>query len=136
MRGCVARPDCGVPLDDLRRLMPHVALVNPKSIYFCWYALTNGLLEYRAGRMPEAIELLSTVQTDRFDTALSAAAAGLAMAHCRLGDNDRARAHLKHARALIDPLWPNEAPAPDAWHEMLLAYLLVQEAEELIESAR
>jgi serine/threonine protein kinase len=136
VRLCVVKADSGVSVDELRRVAPHMALVSETTIYRCWFALTNGLLEYRAGRLQEAIDLLSSVKTDRFDSALAAASAGLAMVNHRTGDTERAKAHLKHARAMIEPLWPGGASAHENWTDLFFAFLLVEEAEELLGSGQ
>jgi serine/threonine protein kinase len=131
VRACVISPDSGVSLGELRRLMPHLALVRKNTPFRCWFALTNGLLEYRCGRYAEAIDLFNQVKTDRFGPTISMAAAGLSMAHCRLGNLATARSHLDYAHQLLLPHWPNGGPE-NLWFEWLSASVLAQEAEQLI----
>jgi hypothetical protein len=82
--------------------------------------------------MDEAIKLLRQVETESFDSALGAAAAGLAMAYHKRGNTEAAKAHLKHARTLIEPHWPSGPVIPRSWHDFFFAHLLVDEAEALI----
>ena len=105
--------------------MPHLPLIRKTTPYRCWYVLTNGLLEYRAGRLSEAIELLSQVDTDIYPSALAAAAATLAMAYNTLGDHEAATAQLNHARAMTTHRWNDPALPIGNWRNWLMANLLL-----------
>jgi hypothetical protein len=135
VRLCVLGSDCGVPLNEVRRLMPHLALVNPRSYYRCWFVLSNGLLEYRAGRYLAAIEILSELKTSRFTSALSAGAATLSMAYVRLGELEAANAQLSHASRLLKDEWENGAAEQGTESEWLFAKLLSKEAEQTLRAA-
>jgi hypothetical protein len=135
VRLCLLTRDSGVPLAELRKLMPHMALINEATPYRCYFLLTNGLLEYRAGRFSEASALLNDVRTDRFPAIPAAANAVLAMVYRDLGSLEAAKAALEKAHRAISPVWPEGVSAPNRWGDWLVASLLVEEAESRIARA-
>jgi tetratricopeptide (TPR) repeat protein len=138
VRLCVLAPDSGVSFADLNNLMPPLSLIRQESRYFCFFVFITGMLEYRSGHPDAAVRLLTKVATHRFPEAMSAAAAGLAMAYWQLGNREDAHAELKRARAIIAPFWPDLAQPREKrgwdWWDWLAAELLIEEADKLINS--
>ena len=83
--------------------------------------------------MPEAIELLVQVESERLPAARACAAAILAMALFRQGDLKESRDQLERARFLMEPYSTND-PRIGSWHDWLMGHLLLQEAEKLLAS--
>jgi hypothetical protein len=126
----------GVPMSEMRRLMPHIELMNPHGEFLCWYQATNALLEYRDGSFLKALKLLSSVQSDRFPAALASAEAIRAMAYFRLGEVKLSAVHLEFGRKLNAPLEPVKLSNERLeWSHHLYARLLLDEAEALIKGS-
>jgi hypothetical protein len=135
VRLCVLSAASGIPMRELRQLMPHVGLVNPDAVYFCWYQCTNALLEYREGSHVEALRLLTSVKSELFPAAVASAAAIRAMAHFQLGEHKSALANLEHAKELNKPREPVKLSNERGdWVQHLYARLLIDEAEALIKA--
>jgi hypothetical protein len=128
-------PQSGVPISKLRRLLPQVSLISPRSEFLCWYVLSNGLFEYRAGRALEAVKILKTMQTENFAPALASGASVQAMAFAEVGNLEAARTQLEHARAILNsPVVPRKVIEQDWWRDKIAAEILFREAEQLLSS--
>jgi tetratricopeptide (TPR) repeat protein len=102
-----------------------------------WFLLVKGLVEYRAGRHPEAVAWLKRCAPKTDGEALDASAfAVLTLAEVSLGRAQEARTALASARAIL----AQKMPDPDKgryfsidWHDWLHAQILCREAERLLD---
>jgi hypothetical protein len=144
-----------LPPDDLtfRRLEPLVGVVEgsiaksgpetvKKDVFLPWQPLALGLYELRRGNFPKAIfwGRQSLLYADRSPPRLALAHIVLAMADARLNEPGDARTELAAGRELVEkrfPAGPGKVTdlgsySNGVWHDWVIAYLLLREAEGLI----
>jgi len=147
-----------LPADEstLRQLIPFVQVVedavatdasdtSQDSYLRGWRTLALSLYEYRLGNAHQAIYwgLRSQAYADRNPPRIAMVHIVLAMACADLGDLDGARKELISAREGIHHSLPEGtdripevgSSAAGVWHDWVIGYLLLQEAEQLIEES-
>ncbi|MEA3211602.1 MAG: hypothetical protein QOE70_4659 [Chthoniobacter sp.] len=134
IRTCSLAPDSGVADAQLR---PFAAIAEPMEAgkFRDWYRASAALAEYRAGRWNVAADLLKKIG-DEASTPRACADVVLAMVHHRLEQPTEASARMDRARKLISAHWqPPKEGDGGRWHDWLIAYLLLKEADALVGAA-
>ena len=101
-----------------------------------WIEITKALVDYRAGRLASAAEILLRVAPSSEGTHRDALAFSiLALAQQRLGQHEEARAALAKAKQIIETRMPNTKQGQtfgDDWADWLQCQILCREAEHLV----
>ena len=97
-------------------------------------AFASMLGKYRLGRWSEAAAVASVILYERRATQ-AAAYAVAAMARLRLGDTNGSRADLASALICLQKEAAEFDPNAERWHDVLIAELLIDEAEQLAAAA-
>jgi serine/threonine protein kinase/tetratricopeptide (TPR) repeat protein len=139
VKACLLRPDSGVDLDRLARLVEVLTSREAKGETPEWYPLAGGLHAYRTGRLAESLVAYRESRQRNEKLAggpyipLTATTDALeAMVLFRQGDADAARRMLEDARSLIGAGLPSNERG--TWWDWLAADLLAREARALIEN--
>jgi len=104
-----------------------------------WYLLAQAMARYRSEDWAGAVasgELALELSEDREDLSQPAALhAILSMAQQRLGRTSEARQSLAAAAKILQENWPrvHEGRLGSAWHNVIIAHLLIREATALIQ---
>ena len=116
-----------------------LALGSGNKRFLTWAHMTKGLVEYRAGRFPEASVSLETSLTDKGapEPLRAATYAALAMAKEQSKHRTEARAALAQAAEILGEAFAQpEGVVPvkvsDAWQDWLFARIIFSEAHTLI----
>jgi len=139
-KACALAPDVVVELEQLMKLadmaLDGAAAGGTRS----WYAVTKGLVGYRAGRWMPAIEFILQSAPNRDGGPRDALAfAVLALAHHRLGNLDTARTALADAQRILSTRMPDVETGQTFgtyWHNWLQCQLLCREAEALLNATQ
>ena len=108
---CLMLPDAvpatAVPADAarLRRLVEVVTAPGANESHRRWFALLEGMAEYREGRVAAAVDPLEQcrrLSTTGYEATRATTLLFLAMAHHRLGSAETARRMFDEARSLMD----------------------------------
>ena len=93
----------------------------------------KALSEYRQGSFPEAVEWAEKALKNSAVFARAKGCAVLAMAQCRLGQKESARATLSEGNKLAQDISSNQAvDLGDKWMDWLVARILLDEASQLV----
>jgi thiol-disulfide isomerase/thioredoxin len=143
-KSCLLLPDAVGP-DDLTiacNLTGDAVTMAKGSILMYWFQMSKGLAEYRQGHFTDAIEWVRRSQADlaqkptgdrnmcEADTYFV-----LAMAQHQLRQSAEADAALARGREIVQTKLPklDGGDLGSAWHDVLMANILMREAKETIE---
>jgi hypothetical protein len=123
----------------VKSLEPDAAAHAPEEWMVPWRCVSVGLMEYRRGRMPEAIANCERCLSAGNSNPARAATAQviLAMAHQQAGDSKLARMELAEVRGVIERKFAQSLEMGNGnegyWFDWLLARILLREATGSIE---
>jgi tetratricopeptide (TPR) repeat protein len=137
-KACLLLPDAldAADADRVQKLAERAVTGTEKHRFYRFFVLAKGLADYRAGRNEDAVTRLKQFSPKPNGVHWDATAfAVLALAQCRLGRADEARASLANAKAILtkmpDPVKGQPFGAGN-WPDWLHAQVLCHEAEELM----
>ncbi len=132
------------PLADVvRTSIPADTLIGDQDGYIAWRVLSLSLYEYRMGEFARAIDLSKQCLEYRDSSPTRIALCHLiqAMAYSRLHLPDKARSEFAVGHALVEQKFPDGlgkikylgSNPSGFWYDWIIAYLLQQEAERLLQ---
>jgi tetratricopeptide (TPR) repeat protein len=131
---CALIPDAVADFEAVEKLADRIVDGTEKHPSCRFFVLAKALVEYRAGRHAEAVRWAERFAPandgNEFDAFVFAT---LSMAEHRLGNSDKARAALAHAKAIVTSKRPDPANGRPFvnWHEWLHTDTVLREAEML-----
>ena len=134
-KACLLLPPKNSHLEVASRLAEQAATQDPDHEFILWFDVTRGLARYRRGDFGGAVESCKKCQSgDPSNSAWRRAALAYfiqALAHFQSGENEAAREALERGRTLVD----GHPDLGSAWHDSLIAKILLDEVEGLVASA-
>jgi tetratricopeptide (TPR) repeat protein len=144
IRMCTLVPGAVDDMETVSRLADFSLAADERSPWIVFRTWNKAMVEYRLGRFASAIDVLKGVDNQGRDAPPHLAGKiGLvrAMAHCCLGEADKARHWLEEARQTMRQEMPagfpkiEEGAAILHWPDWLMAHILLREAEATLEQA-
>jgi tetratricopeptide (TPR) repeat protein len=140
---CLLMPSAVSPADLVlaAKVAENAVALAKKNRPIPWRRMTLGLAEYRQRKFARAIRTLELAQSEvpqARDAARDMCHADTwfvaAMAHHQLKQSDEARAAFAHGRIIVRTKMPNlsSQDLSFAWVDVLMTYILMQEAETAI----
>ena len=134
-KACLLRPLKQTRLDAVSRMAEKAVKQDSDHEEMLWFFVTRGLAQYRSSNYGLALESCQRCRSgDPSDSLLTRATLCYfieSLAHTRLGANQEALDSLQHGRALLK----DNPDLGGAWHDQLIAKLLLAEVEGLINKA-
>ncbi|CAN5348450.1 hypothetical protein BH23VER1_BH23VER1_24690 [soil metagenome] len=125
-------PDSGVSPAKIREFQATSHPETVGTVVECFWKFAEGLRRYRTGDPGGALEILSFDVPEVYPQAHASMVVVRAMAYHGAGQKSLALEDLGLARELVLPQWPAPELTVDLWHDWLVAFLLLQEAEALL----
>ena len=129
---CSLMEDCGVDPKEILTLSGTLS-ANSSPELSAWFSLCQGMALYRAGQLPQAIDVLENAKTPDRITRTTTAEFFQAMAHWRQGQHSEAQSMLKESLDRLDRELP-KAGAEDLGKYGVEDWLICQTARRQAEA--
>jgi serine/threonine protein kinase/tetratricopeptide (TPR) repeat protein len=139
-KDCLIVSNAMVDLTAVGKLAERAVRNGKEHQYFCWFAGTESLAEFRQSRFESAAswaqKALNATDSKVYPKYLNLVAEVLpvlAMAQYNLKHADEARETLRRGNQILETKFPTVDSTGGLWNDWIIAHVLMKQAEELIQ---